>query len=377
MKALCNREGLLAAFAMVSGVVPARSPKPILQNVKLAVDADLGSVLMGTDLEVGIRHRVLGVKVEEPGAVILPTVQIGSILRTSSDEELAVETTDSDESGLIVRGLHAEFKLPIEDASLFPEVPDFAATSYHVIGAANLKKLIRRTIFATDLESARYALGGVLVEFTPESRQIGMVGTDGRRLARMITVAEAEENPPTPSGTPVIPVKALKLIERNLVDDDLSVHLTIQSGTAVLVRTDSAVIYSRLLEGRFPRYQDVFPANVEVKIPLEAGPLRLAVEQASIVTSEESRGVDFRFDSGVLKLSSQAADVGSSHVELPIAYEGKPVEITFDPRYLIDALKTLDDTTNITAELTDAKTAAVFKTSDHYTYVVMPLTRER
>ena len=111
------------------------------------------------------------------------------------------------------------------------------------------------------------------------------------------------------------------------------------------MRTESAVIYSRLVEGRFPRYQDVFPANVEVKIPLEAGSLRMAVEQASIVTSEESRGVDFQFGSGVLRLTSQSADVGSSHVELPIAYDGKAVEITFDPRYLVDALKTLDDTT--------------------------------
>ena len=124
------------------------------------------------------------------------------------------------------------------------------------------------------------------------------------------------------------------------------------------------MIYSRLVEGRFPRYQDVFPANVEVKIPLEAGPLRLAVEQASIVTSEESRGVDFQFGAGVLKLASQAADVGSSHVELPIAYEGKTVEITFDPRYLADALKTLDDNAAITAELIDSKNAAVFKTDD-------------
>src|SRR3954465_5424298 len=86
MKALCNREGLLAAFGMVSGVVPARSPKPILQNIKLVADPDEGSVLMGTDLEVGIRHRVLGMKVEEPGAVILPTARVGSILRTSDDE---------------------------------------------------------------------------------------------------------------------------------------------------------------------------------------------------------------------------------------------------------------------------------------------------
>jgi DNA polymerase-3 subunit beta len=234
--------------------------------------------------------------------------------------------------------------------------------------------MIRRTIFATDVESTRYALGGVLVELTAES--ITMVGTDGRRLARMSAPAEAENDAPTPPGSPVVPVKALKLIERNLDDGDPPVHIAIQGTAAVLVRTDRAVIYSRLVEGRFPRYQDVFPANVDVKIKLEAGPLRMAVEQASIVTSDESRGVDFRFGDGLLKLSSQAADVGSSHVELPIAYQGKPVEITFDPRYLSDALKTLDDTAEITAELIDSKNAAVFRTDDRYTYVVMPLTRD-
>src|SRR5215468_1738723 len=185
VRALCNREGLLTAFGLVSGVVPARSPKPILQNVKLIADADEGSVLMGTDLEVGIRHRVLGVKVDQPGTVILPTAQVGSILRTSSDVELAIEA---------------------EDDSLYPEVPDFGATAYHVVAAADLKKLIRRTIFATDVESTRYALGGVLVELTAES--IAMVGTDGRRLARMSAPTEAEGDAANPAGSPVIPVKA-------------------------------------------------------------------------------------------------------------------------------------------------------------------------
>jgi DNA polymerase-3 subunit beta len=372
MKALCNREGLLAAFAMVSGVAPARSPKPIIQNVKLVADADEGSILMATDFEVGIRHRLLGIKVEQPGAAILPTARFGSIVRTGADPELAVEVAGDQ---LVVRGLRSEFTLPCEDPSLYPEVPDFAAAAYHSVAAADLRKLIRRTIFATDVESTRYALGGVLLELTDES--ITMVGTDGRRLARMSAVAEAENDPSIPSGSPVVPVKALKLIERNLDDGDPPVHIAIQGTTAVLVRTERAVIYSRLVEGRFPRYQDVFPANVEVKIRLDAGPLRLAVEQASIVTSEESRGVDFKFGEGILTLSSQAADVGSSHVELPIPYDGKAVEITFDPRYLTDALKTLEDTAEITAELIDAKNAAVFKTDDRYTYVVMPLTRDR
>ena len=372
MKSLCNREGLLAGFAMVSGVVPARSPKPILQNVKLVADGDGGSTLLATDLEVGIRYRVLGVKVDQPGSAILPTQKMQSILRTCPDDELAVEVGDDQ---LIVRGLHAQFKMPSEDPALFPEVPDFAAAAYHVVAAADLKRLIRRTIFATDVESTRYALGGVLVELTPDS--ITMVGTDGRRLAKMAASAEAEGGAAAPGGQPVIPVKALKLIERNLDDDDPPVHLAIQGNAAVLVRTERAVIYSRLVEGRFPRYQDVFPASVDVKVPLEAGSLLAVVEQAAILTSDESRGVDFTFGEGVLKLASQTADVGSSDIDLPINYDGKPVSITFDPRYLTDALKTLEPTASVTAELIDHKNAAVFRTEDGYSYVVMPLTRER
>lgn len=92
MKALCNRKRLLDAFGMVAGVVPARSPKPILQNVKLVVEPDEGSILIGTDSEVGIRSRVLGVKVDQPGSAVLPTQRMNQILRASSDDELMIDT---------------------------------------------------------------------------------------------------------------------------------------------------------------------------------------------------------------------------------------------------------------------------------------------
>ncbi len=371
MKVLCDREQLLAAFGMVSGVVPARSPKPILQNVKLTADPE-GSTLMATDLEVGVRHQVLGVKVDRPGAAILPTQRMGSILRMSDDPELAIE---AEGDKLVVRGLHAEFKLPTEDPDLFPEVADFAAGAFIAVAAADLKRLIRRTIFATDVESTRYALGGVLFELGDET--LKLVGTDGRRLATAEAPAESEGEVPRPTPGPVVPVKALKILERGLDDDDPPVHLAFQGTTAVLVRTHRGVIYSRLVEGRFPRYQDVFPGRHLAKIAMEVGPLQSAVEQAAIVTSEESRGVDFRFGPGSLKLTSQSPDVGSSTVELPIAYDGAPVEVTFDPRYLLDALKTLDPAARVDAELIDHKSAAVFRTEDRYVYVVMPLTRDK
>jgi DNA polymerase III subunit beta len=369
LKSQHDRKQLLKAFTMVSGVVPTKSPKPILMNVKLTVGEE--STLQATDLEVGIRHRVLGVKIDGGGCVILPTGRFQSILATSRDDELDIETTND---VLKITDMHSKFSLPSEPSELFPEVPEFKASSYYIVAAADLKRLIKRTIFATDCESTRYAMGGCLIELFPES--ISMVATDGRRLAKMTAACDVEGAPKHQVILPVIPVKALKLIDRNLADDDPPVHIVIGDGN-VMIRTEHAVIWSRLLEGRFPKYQDVFPSVAEVKIPLVVGQLLGAIEQASIVTSEESRGVDFTFESYVLRLASSSAEVGKSLIELPIDYQGLTVEITFDPRYIADALKTLDPDSTVTIDLIDAKNAAVLRTDDGYSYVVMPLTRDR
>ena len=141
----------------------------------------------------------------------------------------------------------------------------------------------------------------------------------------------------------------------------------------VLVRTGPVTISSRLVEGRFPKYQDVIPAETPISFPLIAGAFYSAVRQAQIVTSDESRGVDFVIASGMMTLKSSVAEVGQSTVELPIAYEGEELTITFDPRYVADFLKVLDPAQTITLGLQDSESAAVFTTDDGYTYVVMPL----
>jgi DNA polymerase-3 subunit beta len=188
--------------------------------------------------------------------------------------------------------------------------------------------------------------------------------------------AHAHEGHTTEGATPVVPTKAMNLIERSLHGENTEVSLAVVDNK-VLVRSEGSVISSVLLEGRFPRYQDVFPKSPHAKIEVVAGPLLSVVRQGAIVTSEESRGVDFRFADGQLTLESRATDVGQSQVELPIAYDGEKVEITFDPHYVIDFLRVLDPETTVTIELIDHESAAVFRTGDGYSYVVMPLTRER
>lgn len=371
MKMLCQREALTAAFQTVSGVVPTRTPKAILQNVKL--EASKGqAVLIGTDQEVGIRYTITEADVQRAGEILLPTNRVLAILREMHGESVSLESSDS---GTWVRGDRAEYKLGAENPAEFPAVADFGELPHHTVSAGALRQMIRRTIFATDTESTRYALGGILVELKGES--MTLAATDTRRLAVVrgqcaaAFASGAVENP-----APVVPSKAMSLIERSIADENGVVSIAIRQND-VLVKTATATIYSRLVEGRFPRYQDVIPTQSQVRVDLTVGPFYSAVRQAQIVTSEESRGVDFQFNSGLLTLCSRAADIGESKVELPITYSGAELVITFDPRYIADLLRVLEAEQPLALELSDSESAAVFRTEDGYTYIVMPLSRDR
>lgn len=371
MKITCNREQLLHAFQTVAPIAPARSPKAILQNVKLEVTSD-AATLMATDLEVGIRYNVTGIEVDVPGAAVFPVARFGSILRESSDATFRIE---SGSDGTQIRGERSQFKLPSENPQDYPPVAEFGETSYYQISARLFRELIRRTIFATDNESSRYALGGVKLEFS--NGTFTAIGTDGRRLAKMEGPAQAVGEPAPFGDVTVVPTRAMQLLERALTEDGAEVQIAVRQND-ILVKNPRGTIYSRLLEGRYPRWRDVFPQRpTSTKIGLTVGPVYSAVRQAAIVTSEESRGVDFTFGNGSLVLAGQTAEVGQSRIELPIAYDGQPISITLDPRFVSDFLKVLEPEKAFTVDLQDGDAAAVFTTDDGYGYVVMPLARDR
>jgi DNA polymerase-3 subunit beta len=371
MKITCNREKMLHAFQTVAAIAPARSPKPILQNVKLEVAKDKAT-LMATDLEVGIRYEVDGIETETPGAAVLPVGRFGSILRESSDATFRIE---SGNDGTTIRGERSQFKLPSENPQDFPPIAEFGESSYYEVSARLFRELIRRTIFATDNESSRYALGGIKLEW--KDNVLTAVGTDGRRLAKMDGPAQAVGSPAPFGDVTVVPTRAMNLLERALGEDGSEVQIAIRQND-ILVKNPRATIYSRLLEGRYPRWRDVFPQRPSsVKIDLTVGPVHSAVRQAAIVTSEESRGIDFTFGEGSLVLAGQTAEVGQSRIELPIAYDGQTIAITLDPRFVIDFLKVLEPEKSFTIDLQDSDAAAVCTTDDGYGYVIMPLARDR
>ncbi len=367
MKVRCPREPLLAALQSAAAVVPTRSPKPVLTNVKLEASRE-GTVLSATDLEVGIRIDLDGVEVLAPGSVLLPSGRLAAIVRESPPG--TVFEIHADGTASVVKAPRSEFRLPAEDAVEFPSVATFPAEAGFELTTPLVRELVRRTVFATDNESSRYALGGVLVELTAD--RVIAVGTDGRRLAKMEGPAKAQG---TGAGTaqPIVPARAMQLIERCLGGPDLPVLVAVRQAE-ILVKTAGTTISARLVDGRFPRWRDVFPERPQAaKVQLVAGPLLAAVRQAAIVTSEQSKGVDFSFEPGQLVLAGRSAESGESRVELPIDHGGDAVRIKLDPRFVVDFLRVLDGGTNVTVEITDPLSACVCRTEDGYGYVIMPL----
>lgn len=373
MKLEFTRKALAVAMGIVGSVVPSRTPKPILLNVKLQV-RNGQATLIGTDQESSIRFDLPEVAIDDPKAAhdaLLPARRITDILRELRDDKVTLHFLK--DAVKVVSG-RSEFKLPVADPAEFPEVAAFNGKDYYTLPGKTLRELIRRTIFATDPDSSRYALGGILFEFDKE--KLSLVTTDSRRLAMVTTRYGTSGTPKDLTNPPVIPSKAMSLVERTIPDTVDDVQIAINAPNDVLFKSGPVTIYSRLLEGRFPRYKDVLPKSHELSIDVVAGQFNSVVRQAQVMTNEESRGVDFTFESGSLTLDSEVSDLGKSKVELPIGYDGVKRTFRFDPRYIVDYLKVLSPETLVTFRLDDDDSPGLFCTDDGYTYVVMPLSRD-
>jgi DNA polymerase-3 subunit beta len=232
--------------------------------------------------------------------------------------------------------------------------------------------MIRRTVFAAGDDAARYTMKGILWEL--DGDKVTLVATDGKRLARSEGLATAVGDHATRGQMPVVPTKAMQLLERALQDDPEELIKVCVRPNEVLFRTGRSVIYSRLVEGRFPDYKAVMPKKSNARIHLPIVSFQAAVRQAAIMTDNESKRVTFKFSTDKLTLQSQGSTTGRSRVEMPIEYDGKAIDINFNPEYLTDMLKVLPAEAALTVDLIDGGSPGLFRCGDNYAYLVMPLT---
>ena len=367
MKVICDRAALLDAVNVVAGVVASRTPSHILQCMKITAFGGT-MVIAATDTEVGLRVGVDQVDIEEEGEVLVPADKLVQIIRSSSDPTV---TLQNDDHTLQIIAGHSQFKVFGYDPREAPEIRDFSdATVDCEVPAGVLQRLIGRTLFAAASEHSRYAINGVL--FDRDGKKIRMVATDGRRLAVAIGECTTAED----KSSCIIPAKALNVLNKLVDEPDAPVRIAIEESEIILAvgdGPDAAVLSSSLVEGAFPPFEDVIPKDQDKRVRFDAQQLSVAIKQAALLTNEESKGVRLSFTSERLTLSSRAPELGEAMVEIDLEkYEGDPLDIGFNPGYIVDALKVVDSD-EVMVELKAPNKPGVIRTGADFTYVLMPV----
>lgn len=361
MKCICDRSALNEALAAASTVIASRTPKPILQCIRITAEKT-GVILTAFDNEVGLRYRVQEVEVAKPGEVLVGGDRLSGIVRESSDDTLAFETADN---ALHVRGRDSHFQIYSQDVREFPPVPDLEGATDFQVRTDVLRQAIERTIFAAARENTRYAINGVLWE--KNDGKLTLVATDGRRLALSQSTLEKSSGSEVKA---IVPTKAMQVFTRlhPPADEIASVKI---SGNQVIIKTDRATISSVVVEGRFPNYPDVIPRDADKRIEVDTAEFLSAVKRASLLTNEESKGIRMAVSGEGIVFSCRAPETGEATVRLSVDYKQEPIEIGFNPSFLIDVLKVCGE--RVTLELQSSSKPAVIKGGPDFKYVVMPV----
>jgi len=365
MKVICDRGALVDLLNLAGGVIVSRTPKPALTCVYLTAK-DNAMTLVATDLEVAVRVNTAKVEIQKEGEALIPADKLSQIVRESVDPTLEIEIKQDQAE---IRGADSRFKIYGYPVTEFPTVPQFKGDSDFEISAAELHRLIAQTIFATARENSRYAMSGVLVE--RDGNKLTVVATDGRRLAMSKGACKAGKGDATKHSA-IVPLKALNMILRLFDDAEQNVRVKI-ADNQILFATEETLLTSNLVEGNFPPYRAVIPKDGDRKATLHTDSFASGVRRAGLLTNDESKGVRLAFSPEGLTLTSRAPEMGEAEikVELP-KYDGEPIDIGFNPNFILDAMKVVDSN-EITIELKAANKPGVIRTGPDFLYVIMPV----
>lgn len=361
MKFTILRNKFIEGLKGVQNIVGGKLSLPILQNVKIeAVGKEL--TMTTTDLDISIKTTVECV-VEEAGSTTLPVKLLFSSIQKMAEGPVVVEV-DAHEKATISAG-SAKFRLSGMAESEFPRLPKDEEASIYSIEQATLREMLRKTSYAASQDDTRRSLKGVLMSFKDE--KLTMVATDGRRLA---LVEKEMEFSKTAEKDIVLPFKAVQELMRSLSGEG-EITLMIQKGQ-ISFNLGSMMIYSKLMEEAYPNYRQVIPKETKEKITIDRQLLLSALDRASVMTMDEAHSTKLIFSAGKLTVTSAASDIGEAKDEVPIKYAGENIEIMFNPSYVMDPLKAIDDD-EVTINLNDGHSPAVIKCSIPFLYVLMPL----
>ena len=364
MKFVVSQESLHNELQFLQGIAEKKKTIPILSNILLRAEGDF-LTLAATDLEVSLTGGCAA-RVEESGGITVSAKKIFEIVRSLAGEEISFVVTDG--NWLEITCGNSFFRLVGLAPDDFPEVPENDFSNAQTISHDVFKDLIGRTIFAVTQEDARYALNGALLEM--DARIIRMVATDAHRLAM---VEEACD-----SGAEVkaiVPKKTLTEL-RNLGNGEEMLfahdehHLFFKIGHRVLA--------TRIIEGHFPAYEKVIPAENPLAVIFAKEAMAGAIRRVSLLASERSRAVRFKFAGGEATVSSKNPELGEAEESVAVQYEGEELEVSFNAQYILDFLAAVEGE-EVVFRLKDPASQGLLEPREQssetskYKYVIMPM----
>jgi DNA polymerase III subunit beta len=361
MKFSVTKEKLLEGLQQVQNVVSTRTTLPILSNVLLQADGSEVH-LTTTDLDVGVRGSCEA-QVDKEGATTLPARRLFNIVRELPSSEIQFDVDGKNAAS--IRSGQSFFKilgLPEEE---FPPLPKFEDAKVVTIRQKDLRDGLRKTSYAISTDETRYVLNGILFSF--KDNKLTLVATDGRRLA----MVEIElEFPRSHETDIIIPTKAVTELQRLLTDDgDAKVSM---GNGQIAFDLNKTLLVSKLIEGNYPNYRQVIPAEAKERVKLERETFLNSLRRVSLLASDKSNSIKLNFGKNNIDITANTPEVGEAKESLPVQYKGRDFSIAFNPEFLMAPLRALTED-EVFLDLIDEMSPGVLKIQTPFLYVLMPM----
>ncbi len=361
MKIVILKENLASALRKTISAVNSKSTIPILNNVLLEGDQN-GFSVTATDLEISIKTRVEAT-VEQEGKTTLPARKFSQIINVLPEGEVTLETDDNEQTSISCK--RTFFKMPGLNPEEFPEEERVDSNWKFTFPAGEFKKTLAKVSYAVSYDESRYVLNGTLLSF--RSGVLTTVATDGRRLALMEQNLHEES---LEDFDVILPAKTTAELMKVLEGEDpLEIGLT--ENQAVFSNSE-LLITSKLVEGNYPNYRQVIPASFNNSIIVQREEMIGVLNRVAMMISESSTTVNINLADGLMTVSASSAEFGESSEPIDIDYHGEPVNISFNPAFIIEPLRHMD-TDQTVFQFNDELSPASISGDEGFLCVVMPM----
>lgn len=366
MKFVCEKEKILKGINSVINGVSTKTTMPILEGILIQTN-DNEIKLTSYDLEIGIEY-ILEANIKEQGSTVVNAIMFSEIIRKLPNAEIQIRINESNLLEIECEG--SLYKLATMNPEEFPELPRINIDNSVKLEQTTLKNMIRKTIFAVSTEENRPIFTGSLFEVV--NHKLNVVAVDGYRLA--VKNKEIEE---TNEFSCVIPGKTLNEVNKIISDSFDNITIGIAKNQA-LFEMENCKIVTRLLDGEFLKYSNAIPQNWETRVKVNKNHLqncfeRILLISASSIEKEKKYPVKINIEVGKVTISC-SNQTGDAKEEIEVETEGKDLDIGFNPRFFIDALKAIDDE-EVYIEFGTNRSPCIIKPVEDgdYVYMILPI----